>query len=368
MYSLEQLINENLLVDAYYIGQRDVDHVNKLINLIKSTRSIERPIIGDILQYTNNYGDYFPSAFFNNETDKCGGVCLSGGYPFVFENESTTTGISFSTSGGPWVNPPIERFKYIGRREMRFRFFRTVMEPTNGSLDFRATVNVWKFCEPNQRYGSYTTEAWSKSHFFVKEFSPDGNPKKIYQGSAECPWDEYTAWLEAFCAKEYTQDAGQNRVVFHYREVDHLLSYEMWDDLPLEYDTRRINGSVMLVKVKIDHHAHTVHTFRFTNGAVFSQERLLPFEKARRRINLDKLWGDSHREILRGAITSAKTYGYSAGVEEIMAWALNNKNKGVAVNDSLALRILREWKSEQDFNKMFIENITNETDNPGGNQ
>lgn len=72
-YTVETLKKENYCFDnEYSITESDVMKVNKIINMIENSRSTERVQVGDVVQYTNEYGKYYPHAMItnlNNDTE-----------------------------------------------------------------------------------------------------------------------------------------------------------------------------------------------------------------------------------------------------------------------------------------------------------
>ena len=62
-YTLETLKKENELFDSYYgLEDSDVKKVNRIIEMIEETRSVKAIQKYDVVEYTNEYGEYFPKA------------------------------------------------------------------------------------------------------------------------------------------------------------------------------------------------------------------------------------------------------------------------------------------------------------------
>ena len=68
MYTLETLteINQRFVGSHFNLMQSDVDMANKHIEVIEKSRSKETPKIGDIVRYTNKYGEYYHSAMIDS--------------------------------------------------------------------------------------------------------------------------------------------------------------------------------------------------------------------------------------------------------------------------------------------------------------
>ena len=77
-YTVETLKKENYHFDYEHgITESDVMKVNKIIDAIENSRSTERIQVGDVVQYTNEYGEYFPHAMITNIYDNTE-ICENG--------------------------------------------------------------------------------------------------------------------------------------------------------------------------------------------------------------------------------------------------------------------------------------------------
>ena len=175
-YTVETLadINGRFTNAHCKINQSDVDMVNELIELIEKSRSVIVPMPGDIVQYTNKYGEYFSSAHIETVTD---------GVIYICEQASTylsktENGVACSSSGGTWSHIEISNFEYIGTTERRFWHFGHCGACADGGIDFYATVNVWK-CDLNEEpfstkthdkyYISHSNRKDSDYHYFASQ-------------------------------------------------------------------------------------------------------------------------------------------------------------------------------------------------------
>lgn len=110
-YTVETLKKENYHFDYEHgITESDVMKVNKIIDAIENSRSTERIQVGDVVQYTNEYGEYFPHAMITNIYDNTE-ICENGNmYTNIHEGE-----FCHSTSGGSFSHHEMNGFTYIGK-------------------------------------------------------------------------------------------------------------------------------------------------------------------------------------------------------------------------------------------------------------
>ena len=146
-YTIESLaeINGRFTNAHWRIEQSDVGMVNEFVELVEKSRSAITPMPGDIVEYTNEYGEYFSSAHIETVTDGVIQICESASTYL----SKTENGIACSSSGGTWNHIEIDKFEYIGTAERRFWHFGHCGACADGGIDFYATVNVWK-CNLNK--------------------------------------------------------------------------------------------------------------------------------------------------------------------------------------------------------------------------
>lgn len=115
-YTMETLKKENHLFDnEYSITESDVMKVNKIINMIENSRSTERVQVGDVVQYTNEYGEYYPHAMITNLNNDAE-ICENGSmYTNIYNEE-----FCHSVSGGSFSHHNINDFTYIGTTTRTF--------------------------------------------------------------------------------------------------------------------------------------------------------------------------------------------------------------------------------------------------------
>jgi hypothetical protein len=96
-YTLETLKKENELFNSYYgLEESDVKKVNRIIEMIERSRSTEVIQKYDVVEYTNEYGEYFPKATATKKRGENIELCENAGIHLsIYDNE-----LCGSASGG----------------------------------------------------------------------------------------------------------------------------------------------------------------------------------------------------------------------------------------------------------------------------
>ncbi len=284
LYTLDRLrLLNTAFEDKRKLEQGDVDRVNRFVKLIESTRE-DCPCLGDIVEYTDEYGKYSHNAHirdFNSETGRFA-IYAVPHIPFVFQ-EDNWHGVHFWAGGGPEAFVEAATLTYIGKREKLFELFDHDPAHGSGGIYFKAEVNVWEYIAPEQKHPGYSTKNWEQQYISYRENPVDGCVYRYYgQNIAFKDNTEYLLWKKTYKGVEFKGADSNHFVVFHYREQDVLVSREDWDALDLPLDTRFINGpSLSHVKVAYDDAAHVVTVYRFTNSGYLDPRRFGPYEKAK---------------------------------------------------------------------------------------
>jgi hypothetical protein len=285
IYTLESLKSINTVFDnAHLINQSDVDSVNYRIKLIESSRD-DRPCFGDILEYTNKWGEYSPNAHINGYDSEKGQflVRVVSHVPFVFL-DAQEQGVEFWAGGGLKVFVNATELSYIGKREKLFEMFGHSGASGRSGIYFKATVNSWEYKEPDQQHPGYSTKDWAKQLVFTTDKASYGKACSNYgQDIVFRNHDELYRWMKTYKAVEFPGYWHKQLVLFHYRETDKLLSRADWDALSLPLDTREVNGanSIIHVKVAYDDEKHTITAYRFTNTGYLNPRKYSPYERAK---------------------------------------------------------------------------------------
>ena len=258
---------------SHYSGIMDSDlsMANNYVRIIEYSRSKKKPKAGDIVEYTNEYGDYYMNAHIENVyEDGDVHVCEQSYVPFIGVNK-TEDGIICSASGGAWLTVSSKKLVYIGEREKTFCDWGHCGACADGAVEFRAKVSVWRYTSSENKFISKETRKPYTTRDFARmkiNYCADkcGNPKDgsnyIYFGEYSV-WKndlELQAWLRTFRAEVF--DWGDNGMfVWYWREEKHSVSPKEFEALDLPEDTLMNNGRVLRCKRKYDEENHTVHTY-----------------------------------------------------------------------------------------------------------
>lgn len=273
-YTRETLtkINQRFCYSHYHgITDSDLTMVNDYVRVIEFSRSKKIPKVGDIVEYTNEYGDYYMNAHIENKYEDGNiYICERPYVPFIRVNKNEN-GIICSTSGGAWCTIPVTNLIYIGEREKTFCDWGHCRACKDGAVEFKAKVSVWRYTSSENKFISentgmpYTTKDFArmKINYCADEYgeAKDGS-NYIYFGENHA-WKndlELQAWLRTFRAEVF--DWGDNGMfVWHWREKKYSVSPKEFESLDLPEDTLMNNGRVLRCKRKYDEENHIVHTY-----------------------------------------------------------------------------------------------------------
>ncbi|MFW6015471.1 MAG: DUF4121 family protein [bacterium] len=245
MYTIDNLKEVNQSYDYQYrVCESDVVKVNKWIDFIKNTRDNSSPQVGDVIEYTTKYGEYYKNAHVDKIRDDELEICLSPYVPFVNENDGK---LSTSTSGGPWQGAP-KKLKYLGTKMKVFKDWGFVGPCGNGAVNFYAPVNVWEYKEDNPLFGEYTTKTHSKFHVTKLEEKNDFGYKYKMNFNAFKDDDEYNSWLKTYKGVEFN-NGTKTSAVFTLKQLNKCVPLEEY--MAIEnavVDTTLNNGSIQECK------------------------------------------------------------------------------------------------------------------------
>lgn len=288
MYTIESLKQINCRFTCEHrLYESDVEMANNYVKIIEGSRSTATPQVGDIVRYTNEYGEYYGHAHIEKADDVEVYICESPYVPFVRKRDN---GIGCSTSGGAWKHIPIGEFKYLGTELKTFCDWGHCGPCANGAVEFQAEVSVWEYTHPDNRYAPYTTKDYDRMFisYVVDEF---GNPtngsdyRYFGNGIAFKTDEDYQAWLRTYRGVELRGAWESQAVVFKYRECEYYITKEEWDALDYPIDTRTCNG-IIFVKVYYDDENHWIRTYRYTNDGSANWRTHKPYMLARREAGI----------------------------------------------------------------------------------
>lgn len=257
-YTVETLKKENYHFDYEHgITESDVMKVNKIIDAIENSRSTERIQVGDVVQYTNEYGEYFPHAMITNIYDNTE-ICENGNmYTNIHEGE-----FCHSTSGGSFSHYEMKGFIYIGKTTRTFWTFGHNGACANGGVYFTATVNLWE-CNDNKEM--FSTKTHDKYYLSYRKSDSD------YQyfasksgGMSDNAWrtaKEMQAWLRTKRAIVIGENTWGGAIIWTYKEVKHHCSNTEYDALNVTEDIFLMNGSKRRCKRVYDDENCIIHTY-----------------------------------------------------------------------------------------------------------
>lgn len=259
-------INQRYLSSHYEITEKDLKNIEQLIAIIESTRDRAMPKTGDIVKFTTEYGDYFENALIsriweNEEIE----ICECPYTPFFGSYNNEINDITLSTSGGAFHNFNSKTFKYLGTGKRKFCNWGSCGACADGAIDFYANVNVWEVKQKN-RFEPYTTEKYNKMYINKLEKPSDFGYIILGDGIAFKNEKDYKAFLKTYKAKEFKGYWQNQSVIFYYKEENHYISKEEWENLDgFQIDTRLCNGSIITVKVKYDNENKKIIVYRYSN-------------------------------------------------------------------------------------------------------
>ena len=258
MYTKETLaeINQRFLNSHYFIDEYDVEKANRYVYLLESTRSTATPQPGDIVRYTNKWGDYYAHAHIESINEEGGAhICESPYVPFSWADADNKK-MLFSTSGGAWGRIETNRMTYVGTEKKTFCDWGHCGPCANGAIDFEATVSVWEFDEHEM---PYTTKTHNKMFIYRRKDVDEYGYKYVGDGRAWKDDLELQAWLETVRG-EIIPALGNQTIVWYWKQKEVHVSPAEYEALNLPEDTMICNGS-RRCKREYDEENHTVITY-----------------------------------------------------------------------------------------------------------
>jgi hypothetical protein len=253
----------------HWLNEIDVSKANSLINLIESTRSVTEPKPGDILRFTDRYGEVYPCAHIEKESLRVGGnICYHAYVPFITERKDGT-GIRCSASGGSWNDVSFPDMRYVGKAKKRFCFWGSSGPCADGAVEIEAEVSVWEYAEELIIPG-YTTETYDR--FWLTDSGEDsrrtresgyryhisrsGTPYRAFKNK-----EDLNAWIKTFRGKIFDRGEKNSSVVWTWKAKERHVSPAEFDEIPALIDTMIFNGAVRQCKRIYSFEKHTVTTY-----------------------------------------------------------------------------------------------------------
>lgn len=228
-YTVETLKKENELFDSYYgINNADVEKVNHLIDMIEKSRSVESIQTFDVVEYTNEYGEYFPKATVTMKEEEDIELCENAGIHLsIYDDE-----LCGSASGGAFSHHKESEFVYKGTAVKTFWTWGNVGARANGGIYFTATVNLWECNNNKEMFSTKTHDKYYLSHRKSdNDYQYEG--KKVLDDlemSDDVPFQYY--------------DNGQSVNIYINKTITYCLNYKTFYDVKFITSIYSKNGLV----------------------------------------------------------------------------------------------------------------------------
>nr|DAE33771.1 MAG TPA: protein of unknown function (DUF4121) [Bacteriophage sp.] len=259
-YTIETLKKENELFDGYYgINESDVERVNHIIEMIERSRSVEVIQKYDVVEYTNEYGEYFPKATATKRRGEKIELCENAGVHLsIYDNE-----LCGSASGGSFSHHKESEFAYKGTTTKTFWIWGSAGACANGGIYFTATVNLWE-CDDNKEM--FSTKTHDKYYLSYRKAKNNGDYQYFVSkaGMSSYAWrteEEMQAWLRTKRAVVTGENTWGGAVIWTYKEIEHHLSDIEFDALNAHEDIFLMNGSKRRCKRVYDDVNCILHTY-----------------------------------------------------------------------------------------------------------
>ena len=264
MYTVESLskINSRFLNTHFEIINADVDRVNTCINLVEKSRNIEKPMVGDIVQYTDEYGDYFAHAVIEKVKDREAYIAESGNMYLDLDKESEHGFFASVSCGGAFHYIPIKKMVYTKKQEERsFWHFGHCGACADGGIDFYAKVNVWE-CNLNEQ--KYSTKTHEKHYVSYREHPEQWNSRYHFSNNNGKAWEkekDFQAWLRTFRGVVESGNWKNQLIVWTYKNIEHHVSPSVYETVNGIEDTFLMNAKIRKCKRIYDDKNYIVHTY-----------------------------------------------------------------------------------------------------------
>ena len=259
-YTLETLKKENELFDSYYgLDESDVEKVNRIIEMIERSRSVNVIQKYDVVEYTNEYGEYFPKATATMKREGNIELCENAGVHLnICDNE-----LCGSASGGAFSHHKESEFAYKGTSSNTFWTWGNAGACANGGIYFTATVNMWE-CDYNKEM--FSTKTHDKYYLSYRKAKNNGDYQYFTSkaGMSSYAWrteEDMQAWLRTKRAVVTGENAWGGAVIWTYKEIEHHLSDIEFDALNAQEDIFLMNGSKRRCKRVYDDKNYILHTY-----------------------------------------------------------------------------------------------------------
>lgn len=263
-YNVETLKEINQSYDyEHNVTTSDVEMVNKYVEAIEKSRDNNSPQIGDIVRYTNKYGNYYHNAHVEEVTDNEIYICESPYTPFInfsYDNK----GIHTSTSGGAWNHIP-KTLTLVGTEEKAFSDFGHCGGCGNGAVTFYAKVNVWEYSENTS---PYSTKDYDKFSVRVDNDTLNASDYKYFISKSYTSYkafrtdEEYNNWLNSVKGIEIKESSDEYFTVWTYKlKTIYAVKEDVFNSINGILGEELSNGSMRTIKRVVDDINKTITTY-----------------------------------------------------------------------------------------------------------
>ncbi len=203
---------------AQCITEADLQKVNGIIEHIEQTRT-EVPQVLDVVEYTDDFGKYYPNAIIDYDT-YCDGsmvVCEEGTAYVSIDSDGV---LRKSIGGGAFPRIDAKKLRYTGKKEKTFWTFSTMGEGAHQGLYFAAEVSCFELNVRKENFKQFTTKDYD--YIIVTDWkdrtSPCGYKYTVERGyyamcafKEECELKEFLKLYEAVEEPYFANDSGQRK-------------------------------------------------------------------------------------------------------------------------------------------------------------
>lgn len=257
-YTIETIekLNERFIRTNGKLNELDLSKANRIICLLEKERKDNFPKIGDIVKFTDEYGNYYKNAIVR-EIDNDKVYISENASIYVYDDKK----LSFSISGGAVHNTNIKNLIHYGKDEREFWTFGHCGACKDGGIYFNAKVNVWE-CNLNKyKFSTKTHNRYflqyseEKDEFGYRFILKDFSCRNSFAFRNE---KEFQKWFWTFRGEVEDFDL---HTVWTYKEVEHHVSPEEYEKMNIFEDTFLMNGRIRRCKRIYDDKNFLIHTY-----------------------------------------------------------------------------------------------------------
>ncbi len=227
--------------------------------MIERSRSVNVVQKYDVVEYTNEYGEYFPKATVTMKREGSIELCENAGVHLsICDNE-----LCGSASGGAFNHHKESEFTYKDTSSNTFWTWGNAGACANGGIYFTATVNLWECNDNKELFSTKTHDKYYLSHRKSESKNNDYQYFASCNALSSCAWrakEEMQSWLRTHRAVVGGNTWG-GAVIWTYKEIEHHCSNTEYDALEAPEDIFLMNGNKRRCKRIYDDKNYILHTY-----------------------------------------------------------------------------------------------------------